>query len=68
MSAMFAEKAAKQLNCFFNNQKVPCKSFLLLKQTSMRAGDTMKMQEEVAETHRRALSGSCVDPAVNSWI
>lgn len=65
---MFAEKAMKELNCFFNNQKVPCKSLLLLKQTPMHAGGTMKVQEELAGTHRQALSGSCVDPAVNSWI
>lgn len=42
---MFAEKAMKELNCFFNNQKVPCKSLLLLKQTPMHAGGTMKVQE-----------------------
>lgn len=65
---MFAEKRMKELNCFFNNQKVPCKSLLLLKQTSMHGGGTMKMQEEVSGTHRQALSGSRVDPAVNSWI
>lgn len=34
----------------------------------MSAVEAVKMQEVVAEPYRRALPGSRVDPAVNSWI
>lgn len=34
----------------------------------MNAAEAVKLQDVVAELYRQALPGSCVDPAVNSWI